>query len=121
VQITATGARLWQSSQNLESGISWSIVWRARSRSLWPKLRHQTRSLTHCDIVQFPVCGAHTVTTQGPMYRARCRAVWSNEATIMRQSEFDKINAALIAPNLPWRNCEKERSNCIASGTWQKR
>ena len=28
------------------------------------------------------------------MYRARCRAVWSNKATTMRDSEFDKINAA---------------------------
>jgi len=28
------------------------------------------------------------------MYRARCRAVWSNRAITMRDSEFDKINAA---------------------------
>jgi hypothetical protein len=28
------------------------------------------------------------------MYRARCRAVRSNKAITMRESEFDKINAA---------------------------
>jgi hypothetical protein len=29
------------------------------------------------------------------MYRAKCRADWSNEAITMRQSEFDKSTAAL--------------------------
>jgi hypothetical protein len=29
------------------------------------------------------------------MYHARCRADWSNEAITMRQSDFDKIIAAL--------------------------
>jgi hypothetical protein len=62
-----------ESLRNRESGISWSIVQRAKILSRWRKHLRQRKNLTHCIIAKCLACGVRIAPMSTAMRQRKSR------------------------------------------------